>query len=87
MINGIFNKIYQNFKICHVHPNNFSGIYKFNNIKIPSSLEITFIRNDLFDVKNSKKDIFLPHELDQKNVYNMKEINMPKIWWKKNCTI
>ena len=86
MINAIFDKIYKNFKICHVHPNNFSGVYKYNDFKIPSSIEITFIRNDLSEAKKLKKEIILPHDLDQKNVQNIREINMPKIWWKKNCT-
>ena len=83
MINSIFNKLYQNFKICHTHPNNFSGIYKFKNIEIPSSIEVTFIRNDLVDNVKSNNEIFLPHDLDQKNIKNIKKIDMPKIWWKK----
>ena len=84
MINAIFDKIYKNFKICHVHPNNFSGVYKFKNIEIPSSIEITFVRNDLVHIEKSKEDISLPHDLDQKNIQNIPDINMPEIWWKKN---
>ena len=84
MLNSIFDKIYQNFKICHVHPNNFSGIYNFKNIKIPSTIEVTFIRNDLVLAEKSENGIVLPHSLDQKNVKTLPNINMPEIWWKQN---
>ena len=87
MINAIFDKIYKNFKICHVHPNNFSGVYKFKNIEIPSSIEITFVRNDFVQIEKSNKDISLPHYLDRKNIKNIPDTNMPEIWWKKNFTL
>jgi len=83
MITGIFEKIYSNFSICHVHPNNYSGIYILNGMKIPSNIEVTFIRNDLINnlILNSK--VSLPHYLDKKNSNKSPEINMPEVWWKK----
>ena len=83
MANAIFEKIYDNFYICHVHPNNFSGIYNFKNIKIPSSIEVTFIRKDLINEHKSSNKIFLPHALDKKNHENSIDFKMPEIWWKK----
>ena len=83
MISAIFQKIYMNFSICHVHPNNASGFYGLNNIKIPSCLEVTFVRNDLLpNIKKAEK-INLPHPLDQKTFHKNPEIIMPEIWWKK----
>jgi hypothetical protein len=83
MIRGIFEKIYSNFSICHVHPNNHSGIYVLNGLKIPSNIEVTFIRNDLINnlILNSK--VSLPHYLDKKNCNKSPEIKMPEVWWKK----
>jgi len=82
MISAIFQKIYLNFSICHVHPNNYSGLYNLNKLKIPSSIEVTFIRNDFLDKIKSSSRVCLPHPLDQKTVSNINEIDMPEIWWK-----
>jgi hypothetical protein len=83
MITGIFEKIYSNFSICHVHPNNLSGVYILNGVQIPSNIEVTFIRNDLINglILNSK--VSLPHSLDKKNFNKAPEIKMPEVWWKK----
>lgn len=82
MIKANFEKIYKNFQICHVHPNNFSGIYNFKKIPIPSSIEITFIRKDYLSKLKINEEINLPHVLDKKNEKNIPDIFMPKIWWK-----
>ena len=47
MVTAIFEKIYKNFSICHVHPNNYCGIVSLDGIEIPRVIEVTFIRNDL----------------------------------------
>ena len=83
MIKANFQKIYSHFSICHVHPNNYSGIYNIGPIKIPSSIEVTFVRKDLVEKIKSNSKISLPHVLDQKTVDDIPDINMPKIWWKK----
>ena len=80
MISGIFEKIYRNFSICHVHPNNCCGIEVYNGIHIPRVIEVTFIRNDLVP-KYLNKPITLPHKLDRKNVMQNADIIMPKTWW------
>lgn len=83
MVSTIFEKIYKNFSICHVHPNNFCGVAELDGIVVPRVLEITFIRNDYIKKCSSNEKIVLPHRLDRKNVSNKKEIFMPEIWWKK----
>lgn len=82
MISAIFQKIYLNFSICHVHPNNYSGLYDLDKLKIPSSIEVTFVRNDFLDEIISTSKVHLPHPFDQKTVSKISEINMPEIWWK-----
>lgn len=80
-ISGIFEKIYSNFSICHVHPNNCCGVVEVNGIKAPRVLEITFLRNDLVSKFNSTAPVSLPHKLDRKNVEENDDILMPKVWW------
>ena len=84
MLPTIFEKIYRDFPICHVHPNNWAGrdgMTTFDGISIPSEIEITLIRNDLISTCHSDQKITLPHELDRKNVPEQEDIVMPDIWW------
>ena len=81
MVSAVFEKIYKNFSICHVHPNNCCGIASLDEIDIPRVIEVTFIRNDLLNKLSYKQSLSLPHNLDDKNVVNNEEIYMPKIWW------
>lgn len=83
IVNSIFEKIYKNFYICHVHPNNVSGIYNFQNILIPSCLEITFIRKNSLHLCKLNEEVHLPHKLDYKNNNKLDNLVMPEIWWKK----
>jgi hypothetical protein len=78
-----FEKIYSNFSICHVHPNNLSGLYILDGVQIPSNIEVTFIRNDLIKELILDSKVSLPHFLDKKNSKEAPEIKMPEAWWKK----
>ena len=78
-----FKKIYKNFSICHVHPNNCCGIASLDGIDIPRVIEVTFIRNDMLDDFANEKSLMLPHPLDSKNVEKNDDISMPIEWWKK----
>ena len=78
----IFEKLYQNFSICHVHPNNCCVITSLNGISVPNVMEVTFLRHDLVDQFKSASALSLPHPLDRKNVAHNPDIGMPKIWWK-----
>ena len=83
MVTAIFEKIYKNFSICHVHPNNCCGIASLDGVEIPRVIEVTFIRNDLLDNFSNKNSVMLPHPLDSKNVAENVDISMPIEWWKK----
>lgn len=82
MVSAIFEKLYKNFSICHVHPNNVGGMASLDNIDIPRIVEISFIRKDWIDRCSNKKLVTLPHQLDSKNDPKMKDILMPEIWYK-----
>ncbi|MDC2981665.1 FkbM family methyltransferase [SAR116 cluster bacterium] len=81
MLSAIFEKIYNNFSICHVHPNNCCGIATLDGVPVPRVIEVTFIRNDLVP-RSVAKNIELPHELDRKNILLHPDLIMPEIWWK-----
>ena len=73
ILDNIFEKINQNFTICHIHPNNCCGYTKFFNYKIPKVMEFTFIRNDLLNEK-SKISNNLPLSIDKKNLANKEDV-------------
>ena len=81
-ISTIFEKLYRNFSICHVHPNNCCGVTSLNGIDVPNVMEVTFLRHDFVDQFKSASALSLPHPLDRKNVSHKPDIGMPKIWWK-----
>ena len=82
MVSAIFEKIYKNFSICHVHMNNFCYIETSGGIEVPPVIEVSFIRNDLIDKVLSEKPIRLPHNLDSRNSLYERDTVMPEIWWK-----
>ena len=83
MASSIFEKIYKNFVICHVHPNNCSGLATLKGIDVPRVFEVTFIRNDLYQKIKDNNEVFLPHKLDIRNIKSSPELRMPEIWWRK----
>jgi hypothetical protein len=74
-----FEKLLENFIICHIHPNNSCGINYISDVAIPNALEISFIRKDRV-TKKKYTDNF-PHPLDQPSVKETKDIFLPKIWF------
>ena len=84
MVSGIFEKIYSEFSICHVHPNNCCGVMSYGGIDVPRIIEVTFIRNDKIEEVKSNCTINLPHRLDRVNLTNIPVLDMPVEWWKKD---
>ena len=62
MIKSIFDKLNRDFYIVHIHPNNYCGISETQGIKIPNTIEYTFLRKDrVTSIKNTKQ---FPSKLD-----------------------
>ena len=83
IILDILDKILKNFTVCHLHPNNKGGYLYMKNIKIPNTLEITFINNELVKFKkviNYK----LPHKLDNPNFPKYPDIYLNEKFYKTN---
>ena len=75
LISTTFYKLLKDFKVVHVHANNCCKAVKINGVEIPPVMEFTFVRKDRF-IK-SDNEIKLPHRLDQKNVTQNREVNLP----------
>lgn len=81
-ITAIFEKLYRDFAICHVHPNNCCGIARMNGIDVPRVVEITFLRHDYVASCSLSDTVCLPHVLDKRNVEGGDDLLMPEVWWK-----
>lgn len=81
MIDGVFNKLFENFSICHIHPHNGTGLIKYKGIEIPRCLEISLIRKDKIE-KLRTDSILVPHPLDKKTISSKEDLILPEIWWK-----
>lgn len=79
VIENVLKKILKYFDVAHIHPNNCCGSFKIQNIIIPSTLEVTFLRKD-FTLKKNKLNK-LNHELDIKNVAFKDDIVLDRSWY------
>ena len=61
-INSLFDKLNNDFYIVHIHPNKCCGYSETKGLKIPNTVEYTFLRKDR--VKYKKNTEKFPHELD-----------------------
>ena len=75
-IEDTFEKLLKNFYICHIHPNNNNELHQIGAFKVPSVLEITFLRSDL--IKFKKKIRNIPNILDKPNLPEKKDLILPK---------
>ena len=84
----VYSKIYRSFElltkyfyVSHIHPNNDTDFaIKDGDITIPTLLEFSFIRKDRVKVIDDK--LKFPHELDQPNNPNKRDIALPDCWFK-----
>lgn len=81
--NALFDKLFLNFSICHVHPNNYAGLASHDGIDIPRYFEVTFVRNDILQTIARRDAPSLPHPLDRPCVEGEEDIVMPAAWWQK----
>jgi hypothetical protein len=79
IVTSTFEKLLENFIICHIHPNNSCGINYISDVAIPNAIEVSFIRKDRVKKKIYTKDF--PHSLDQPSVKGLKDIFLPKVWF------
>lgn len=66
------------FKVAHIHPNNGGFIIGRGALKIPSLIEVTFVRKDWLREADARASF--PHPLDSKCVPDRPELTMPRCW-------
>ena len=80
-INHAFKKILKFFNCTHIHPNNsVDFVLKDRGIIIPPVLEFSFLRKDRGKILNKK--LSFPAKIDQPNVLNKRDIELPSCWYK-----
>lgn len=72
-------KILMDFHVVHIHPNNSFPAFKYQDVEIPSILEITFLRNDFFNFDKFAEEF--PNDLDSKSIPSKPDIYLPKQWY------
>ena len=77
-VEDVFKKIKNSFEIVHIHPNNCCDTIKYQDLKIPNVVEITFLNKDSLNLTNEK--LTYPHKLDSKNIFEKDDIILQKIW-------
>ena len=76
----VLSKLQNYFYVCHLHVNNISKVKDIGGYSVPDMLEITLIKKNR--VKNfSNEYAILPNNLDQKTVFNKKDILIDKNWY------
>ena len=78
LVDSLFREILNHFSVVHIHPNNCCPTAKKEDVIIPDTVEITFLRKDYIN-KSDEKTI-LPHPLDEKNVPEKEDLIMQAIW-------
>ncbi|MEB2782420.1 FkbM family methyltransferase [Algoriphagus sp. C2-6-M1] len=79
MVEKVFNKLLINHSVVHIHPNNKSNLTFTKGVRIPSLLEITFLRNDFCEFTGYVDEF--PHLLDKNNIAGA-TIILPKCFFK-----
>jgi hypothetical protein len=70
----IFSKLLLQFDIVHLHPNNACGFKKIEDLVVPNTIEITFVRKGL--ITTSKKVAKIKNKLDAPNYYSIEDISI-----------
>lgn len=83
LLSNIFKKLYADFAVVHVHPNNFYPLVTHGENTVPPIFEVTFLRRDRLEAKAKPGLIDLPHRLDAANVAKRPDFAMPAQWWKR----
>lgn len=78
LINLCFDKLLENFKVVHIHPNNGQRVTRYKSFRIPPLLEFTFLRNDR--INSMTKTRTFPHHLDRNNIAS-KDLALPQCWY------
>ena len=77
-IRECLEKILEHMHCVYMHGNNCGPVFERNNVRIPTTLELSFIRKDM--AKNFEKADRLQADLDRPNNPERKEIDLHGLW-------
>lgn len=69
---NVFEKLYKNFRVVHIHGNNWGMPHRFGDINIPDVLEVTFANIDYYTLAVSN-EVF-PTALDMPNCAEREDV-------------
>jgi len=78
-ISATFDKLLQDFKVVHIHPNNASDSIRYMGVNIWPTMEFTFLRKDRILKTTSRTDF--PHDLDFDNAPNKRNCVLSSDWF------
>lgn len=78
LLSAIFAKLLADFRVCHVHPNNYGELRRFGTIELTPTMEFTFLRNDR--LRPSGTPLVFPHPLDSPCLASKPELVLPRCW-------
>ena len=67
LVSALANRLSSVFVIAHIHVNNYAKPINLNNLKIPTVLEVTWVRRDLVSINPNETVTSLPNRLDRPN--------------------
>jgi hypothetical protein len=72
-------KLLRTHTVVHIHPNNIKQrVLHYGGLKVPDLMEITFLRNDRFQIID--RPLVFPHPLDRRCVLTEPELVLPECW-------
>ena len=77
-IRECLEKILEHMHCVHIHANNCGPVFERNDVRIPTTLELSFIRKDM--ARNFTKAQELQSELDHPNDPEREEIDVRNLW-------
>ena len=79
IIFNVFNRLFNDFSIVHIHPNNACPMFKREGFEVPSVVEITFLKKNKIPVGAGTNN-FGMHPLDKPNSTKRNDFEMPQCW-------
>jgi hypothetical protein len=74
-----FEKLTRHFYVAHIHPNNWRGSVKKDDLEVPEVMEFTFYNKQRAAQAKSRSDF--PHILDRENASDRRALKLPKCWY------
>jgi hypothetical protein len=80
VVTTFFEKLLEDFRVVHNHPNNNCPFIEADGILMPTVFELTLLRKDRTIALDYVTE--LPHPLDQPNVLDKPDRPLPEGWYK-----